>query len=61
MTKVRLLHATGLRYEGDTIAKQALEDAINRFGSKHKIINVSISSAISGNLYTYIAAVTYEE
>ena len=61
MTKVRLIHASGLRYEGDTAAKNTLEDAINRFGSTHKIQNVSISSAIRENLYTYIAAVIYEE
>ena len=61
MTKVKLIYRNGFKYPGDMEARDALEKDINRFGLTHKILNVSISSAIKDNLYTYIAAVLYEE
>lgn len=61
MTKVKLIYRNGFKYHGDTEAKDSLESAINKFGSTHRILNVSISSAIQDSLYTYIAAVLYEE
>ena len=61
MTKVKLIYINGFKFPGDMEARDTLEKDINRFGLTHKILNVSISSAIKDNLYTYIAAVLYEE
>ena len=62
MTKVKLFYSNGFKlFPGNREARDALEKDINRFGLTHKILNVSISSAIEGGLYAYIAAVLYEE
>ena len=61
MTKVKIIYRNGFKYPGDMEARDALEKDINRFGLTHKILNVSISSATKDDIYTYIAAVLYEE
>lgn len=61
MTKVKIIYRNGFKFPGDMEARDELEKDINRFGLTHKILNVSISSAIKDSLYTYIAAVLYEE